>query len=158
MNFDRKEVIIKEIKYWKESKLLPEKYCDFLLMLYTQGEGNSESEVSKKQSNIWYYIDLTFLVLLLPVSTFLLLNDEFQQWVKLFVIIFTVSIASFHMLIFYRLNQFIFHLSIIVLLSIVLTGSLNLNIIFNLGIHPALITLINCFAWITIGFGNDLVI
>ena len=40
MNETRKKIIIQEIKYWKKSKLLPEKYCDFLLTLYSGGEEN----------------------------------------------------------------------------------------------------------------------
>ncbi|MBO0586525.1 hypothetical protein [Sporosarcina sp. E16_8] len=37
MNPQRKRMIISEIKYWKQNKLLPEHYCDFLITLYTQG-------------------------------------------------------------------------------------------------------------------------
>ena len=36
----RKQIIISEIKYWKQNKLLPEHYCDFLITLYAQGEEN----------------------------------------------------------------------------------------------------------------------
>ncbi len=36
---DRIPIIIKEIQYWKDSKLLPDVQCDFLLALYTQGDG-----------------------------------------------------------------------------------------------------------------------
>lgn len=38
MNAQRKKIIMAEIHYWKQNKLLPEHYCDFLLTLYTQGE------------------------------------------------------------------------------------------------------------------------
>ncbi|MGL4820278.1 MAG: hypothetical protein ACRC5C_09875 [Bacilli bacterium] len=34
----RKKVIIDEILFWKQSKLLPESYCDFLLTLYSEGD------------------------------------------------------------------------------------------------------------------------
>ena len=39
MDENRKQIIIKEIGYWKNNKLLPEQYCDFLLALYTEGTG-----------------------------------------------------------------------------------------------------------------------
>ncbi|WP_100406770.1 hypothetical protein [Bacillus solitudinis] len=42
MDPKRKETLIKEIKYWKKSKLLPEHYCEFLLTLYTEGEGDKQ--------------------------------------------------------------------------------------------------------------------
>ena len=42
MNQQRKRIIISEIKYWKNNKLLPEHYCDFLITLYAQGEEETE--------------------------------------------------------------------------------------------------------------------
>ncbi|MCM3710868.1 hypothetical protein [Sporosarcina luteola] len=42
MNVQRKKIIIAEINYWKQNKLLPEHYCDFLLTLYTQGDHELE--------------------------------------------------------------------------------------------------------------------
>lgn len=44
MSNRRIEIIIQEINYWKEHKLLPEVYCDFLLALYTKGENEVETE------------------------------------------------------------------------------------------------------------------
>ncbi|SFL66676.1 hypothetical protein [Salibacterium qingdaonense] len=34
----RRDILIKEIKYWKANQLLPDDYCNFLLMLYSEGE------------------------------------------------------------------------------------------------------------------------
>lgn len=48
MDKGKKEIITKEIHYWKESKLLPDTYCDFLLALYTEGNNNSEKSVPSK--------------------------------------------------------------------------------------------------------------
>ena len=45
MNVNRKQIIISEIKHWKQSKLLPGHYCDFLITLYAQGEDDTEDEV-----------------------------------------------------------------------------------------------------------------
>ena len=48
MNKKRKQIIISEIKYWKENKLLPTHYCDFLITLYAQGEEDDlETNVSQ---------------------------------------------------------------------------------------------------------------
>jgi hypothetical protein len=41
MNQQRKEIIIKEIEYWKKNRLLKEQYCDYLLTLYSEGEYES---------------------------------------------------------------------------------------------------------------------
>ena len=34
----RRQIILNEIQYWKQNKLLPDQYCDFLSTLYTEGE------------------------------------------------------------------------------------------------------------------------
>lgn len=44
MNPKRKQIIMSEIKYWKQNKLLPAHYCDFLITLYAQGEEENEGE------------------------------------------------------------------------------------------------------------------
>lgn len=47
MNLDQKKIIVQEIHHWKNSKLLPAEYCDFLLNLYMEGESFSAEEQSK---------------------------------------------------------------------------------------------------------------
>ncbi len=47
MNPQRKRIIISEIKYWKDNKLLPEHYCNFLITLYARGEGVQESKATE---------------------------------------------------------------------------------------------------------------
>jgi hypothetical protein len=49
---ERKKIIIDEIKYWKESRLLPEQYCNFLLSLYTEGEETGTEKVEKGNSAV----------------------------------------------------------------------------------------------------------
>lgn len=49
MNEHRKKIIISEIKYWKQKKLLPAHYCDFLIALYARG-GEEEEEVKETSS------------------------------------------------------------------------------------------------------------
>ncbi|ASA23591.1 hypothetical protein [Paenibacillus donghaensis] len=34
MNLEKRDIILREIQYWRKSKLLPEQYCDFLTNLY----------------------------------------------------------------------------------------------------------------------------
>ncbi|BAQ11401.1 hypothetical protein OXB_2930 [Bacillus sp. OxB-1] len=46
MSVQRKKIIISEIRYWKQNKLLPEHYCDFLITLYAQGEEVQEEMVT----------------------------------------------------------------------------------------------------------------
>lgn len=50
MNEKRKKIIIAEIKYWKQSKLLPEHYCDFLVTLYSRGDELVDKEIKVSNS------------------------------------------------------------------------------------------------------------
>lgn len=47
MSKPRKQIILNEILFWKQNKLLPEHYCDFLATLYAEGE-QQETEQEKK--------------------------------------------------------------------------------------------------------------
>ncbi|UQW98674.1 hypothetical protein M2M59_06580 [Rummeliibacillus sp. G93] len=47
MNSQKKEVILSEIAFWKENKLLPEHYCDFLTTLYTAGEDSKDFSIDE---------------------------------------------------------------------------------------------------------------
>jgi len=53
VNSQKKEVILNEILFWKNNKLLPEHYCDFLTTLYSQGgevEDYTKLEVNASKS------------------------------------------------------------------------------------------------------------
>lgn len=51
MENPRKKIIINEILFWKQNKLLPEHYCDFLMTLYSEGEElQFQDELSHKKS------------------------------------------------------------------------------------------------------------
>ncbi|MDN4607041.1 hypothetical protein [Sporosarcina highlanderae] len=68
MGTERKKIIITEINYWKENKMLPEHYCDFLITLYTQGEQeqapditdailmNEKKKKKKKMSSVFFHL------------------------------------------------------------------------------------------------------
>lgn len=46
MSNPKKQIIMNEITFWKQNKLLPEHYCDFLMTLYS--EGTQAEEISGK--------------------------------------------------------------------------------------------------------------
>ena len=77
MDENRRKIIIEEIRYWKEHHLLPEKYSNFLLALYTEGSVNIEDEAPKKPKKerlpyylLWYVVNT--LLLFAPLSFFVL--------------------------------------------------------------------------------------
>lgn len=47
----KKQIILNEILFWKQHKLLPEQYCDFLMTLYSEGNDiKLEDQVSHKKA------------------------------------------------------------------------------------------------------------
>lgn len=46
MNHERRQMIVKEIEYWRRSRLLPDQYCDFLLNLYADPDDPSHAKKS----------------------------------------------------------------------------------------------------------------
>lgn len=58
MSNQKKKIILNEIAFWKKSKMLPEKYCDYLTMIYTEGNvdheqlhGNANEAIKAKERN-----------------------------------------------------------------------------------------------------------
>lgn len=52
MSNQRKQIILNEITFWKQNKLLPEHYCDFLSTLYTEGNHEGETITAKVTDSI----------------------------------------------------------------------------------------------------------
>lgn len=69
---NKKQVIIKEILYWKENKLLPDHYCKFLLNLYREGEAEV-NETSQKKFIPFKQMFFSMIVSLLVFLTLLML-------------------------------------------------------------------------------------
>ncbi|MHA6259469.1 hypothetical protein ACXYMX_06075 [Sporosarcina sp. CAU 1771] len=83
MNEKRKEIIISEIKYWRQNKLLPSHYCDFLITLYAKGEHEEEVVEKKtksiiqieKKKRVQLLLILTILTIVSSVSMVLFSSD-----------------------------------------------------------------------------------
>lgn len=78
-----------EITFWKQNKLLPEHYCDFLMTLYS--EGNQNEEISGKAKNAINSVgkrkNLNF-SMLFPISAIVILLLLFTvqfEWVVIAV-------------------------------------------------------------------------
>ncbi len=65
----RRTLIVREIEYWRRSKLLPEQYCDFLLNLYAdetvqvdRKQGQSASAEAVVNSSVWLWLGCSLLL------------------------------------------------------------------------------------------------
>jgi hypothetical protein len=97
MNNDKKNTIIKEIQYWKNSKLLPETYCDFLLALYTEGNQDEEDIIPNKndiRKGITFFegVLCSFLLFLLAATLLVIYFTElFFVLQMIIVVLFLVT-------------------------------------------------------------------
>ncbi|MEC3883135.1 hypothetical protein VKA52_05255 [Halobacillus sp. HZG1] len=90
MKHERTQTIVDEIRYWKQNRLLPDEYCNFLLALYTKGENQGNNESSGALS-LGFYMFVTVNALLLPLSFLVIYFTEMG------IIMQTVVLSSFVM-------------------------------------------------------------
>lgn len=150
MNENRRKIIVKEIEYWKQSHMLPEQYCNYLLALYT--EGDAQPEVKKSGSLHANVISYVMHLLILSISLFVIYFTELSFILQMGILtsLLVVSISS----IFYYIrignkNHFaIISTLLLLLLTTVEGGSLiegsNALVLYT-------ITLFNCLLWISLG-------
>ncbi|WP_078379669.1 hypothetical protein [Sutcliffiella halmapala] len=151
MNKLRKETIIHEIKYWKESRLLPENYCDYLLALYTEGEKSSEK--SKPYNKNLFKLFLAFLIpMFIPITFLVIYFTELSIDLQMVLMIFFIFLSFFGYYIF-RKEHFFVHIPIIVIVLLVLLLSLKLVELMD---YQSTITLIvvgvQTLIWFVIGY------
>src|SRR5690625_7800823 len=77
MDARRKAIIINEIIYWKESNLLPDKYSDYLLALYTEGtDKKSDIPAKKQRKNMLTIFFLMINLFLVQLITLIIINTN----------------------------------------------------------------------------------
>ncbi|RDY72015.1 hypothetical protein DXT76_04800 [Halobacillus trueperi] len=89
MKHERTKTIVDEIRYWKQNHLLPDEYCNFLLALYTQGEGQVNEESAKGAQSPAFYMFMAMNAFLLPLSFLVIYFTEMG------IIMQTVVLSSF---------------------------------------------------------------
>ncbi|NEU32379.1 hypothetical protein GN156_16640 [bacterium LRH843] len=147
MDKKRKETIIKEIRYWKQSKLLPEQYCNFLLTLYTEG---AEEPGSRKESSSLLTFLVSFVIFLFIVLV--IYFTEFSIAMQMAIgIVFTIIIV----LLAFRMKERVLS-CLSFLLAAVLLYMLTIKIVLNVFSEPSfyvmLFTILHCAAWFIIGW------
>ncbi|WP_409301729.1 hypothetical protein [Peribacillus sp. SCS-155] len=96
MNDTRKKIILQEIQHWKQNRMLPEHYCDFLLALYSEGEGPQAAPLAKDRLRYIYTCSAVALVIIISVvlNYFTQLPALMQMAVYCFFIIVLFLIAK----------------------------------------------------------------
>jgi hypothetical protein len=149
---ERIATIIKEIKYWKEHKLLPEVQCDFLLALYTQGEEEVISSKKKSKGNFLLYFPMFLLVLMVPFSFLVVYFTQYNFILQLSILLFFIGygiwVYSHH---YKKKSQFV-HIALILLLVQILITTDFLTEFLRFNQYVTIVFMILNFAcWFVLG-------
>lgn len=149
---DRTKVIIDEIRYWKEHKLLSEKQCDFLLALYTRGNPVENRTESNVKSDVYLYIRFILLALMLPVAFSIGYFSNLSILIVLAVFVCFCLFAYYSVPLFKKSHLFYYYFSLFVLLGLILLASsfLVLNFTTNTVVLFTVIFL-NFIGWYVVG-------
>ncbi|MFC7060658.1 hypothetical protein [Halobacillus seohaensis] len=151
----RTEIIVKEIYYWKQNKLLPAEYCNFLLALYTEGEEiTEEASTNRIESNnnplVYGYVSV--ILMLVPFSFLVIYFTELGIILQTGLLSLFVGIAFIaYRYVFCYIKLYI-HFSILILLFLLLLltvhvagywGATNFIVYVLVGAH--------CIFWFLLG-------
>lgn len=150
MSHNRKEIIVKEIYYWKETKLLPEQYCNFLLALYTEGEQVNGTKIGKGSTKRKLFLPYTTL-LLIPIGIFIYFTElSFFLQMTLFALLLIFGFgASFYF--FRKATVFIVPIISTALVALLCSVDYVTYVFPNSGVSLYTIITLNCIAWFIIG-------
>lgn len=159
MTNPRKKIILNEILFWKQNKLLPEHYCDFLATLYAEGTDLEELEfASHKQAVIpLEKRKMIFLLGTLCISVIALLYVYFTVPSLTMILTFIVASASITLFIiaFRVVKQHNLLAPILHIIAAILLFSVSIRICttYFSGNNIALFGLIaaNCGVWLWSG-------
>ncbi|HHY72983.1 MAG TPA: hypothetical protein GX497_07105 [Bacillus bacterium] len=163
MDKSRKNIVLNEIKYWKEHRLLPEQYCDFLISLYTEGSEEEQRAFERKSRSYSYkklleQLFYTFILLQLVITLIVIYFTEISIHLQigLFTIFVIISFSSFVYL--FKKKHSFFHIALIIGILILFLASVHLvSVAFSARQIAIIITiLLNCGIWAFIGFRLNL--
>jgi hypothetical protein len=99
MNQQRKEIILKEIEYWKKNRLLPEQYCNYLLTLYSEGEHQTSKDKTRFTFRLITILSVLFIFLLpaaLLVNYFTEMSFGLQTTINFILLAISITFTMFY--------------------------------------------------------------
>ncbi|MBW8348138.1 hypothetical protein K0H71_01615 [Bacillus sp. IITD106] len=150
MDDKRKNIILKEISFWKQNNMLPEHYCNYLMALYTEGQEEIQAKVEKRKQpfNMEIFFSLLFLALIGIMIVITYITDISFTMQTLFLSI-SVFILMISFLIFRKKekNRLLIYITIAFLF---LLYTIQINDAFFSASRKSLyiLLLLNCAIWL----------
>ncbi|CDO01871.1 hypothetical protein BN988_00318 [Oceanobacillus picturae] len=151
MSEDRIATIVREINYWKEHHLLPDIYCDFLLALYTNGEGVTETEnnAKKRHKNS---LQIILVSILLPFSFYVIYFTQVELFLQLGMLLLFLCYSGWTYASMKNRYNALYHAGLITSLFLIFLITLTLGKLFQFhNIYTSLFFTVNFCSWILIG-------
>ena len=145
MQDSRKQIIVNEIHYWKENRLIPEQYCDFLLALYTEGNVQEKTDKSSKKT-------VLFFLLLIPSAIFLFYFTELSLILQM-VLAFIFVLVGIYCTYYLAKKGLIFQIPLICTAFIILFVSVEITLTYTSD-HIFILYMVlgaNCLLWLVTG-------
>jgi len=155
MSNQRTKTIINEIHYWKEHNLLPDVFCDFLLALYTEGEGDTlDKQINPEHPERFHvssFVQLIMTTMTLILSIVVAYNNEINSFLQ-FILLVGLLLLCFWMYILLK-NRLLSQIALIILLIMVLNISIYvIQHFFNSLWMLNTTVLLNFVVWLSIGY------
>jgi hypothetical protein len=154
-NHGRQALILKEIKFWKQNKMLPDHYCDYLMALYSNGEENLSNPPLKKSKMKMMYLNILFSAVIMSISLFVIYFTELS------VVLQTAILTGFVVLLYgmeiYYSNKKISKVTFLIPAAfIILLGSIEMTeeIFRGSPLITYAVLFSNCLLWIIFGLGQ----
>ncbi|MGF2617116.1 hypothetical protein FZC84_04610 [Rossellomorea vietnamensis] len=144
-------IIINEILFWKQNKMLPEQYCDYLLALYNQGN-EVEENVTEKSKFSFVSFTAILIIALIPISLFVIYFTELSFVLQTAILTGFVVILIFAG-IYYSNKEIMSSIIYITVALIMLLQSIHIAEAFFQGdkLITYFLLFFNCIAWIVCG-------
>lgn len=153
MDARRKAIIINEIIYWKESNLLPDQYCDYLLALYTEGtDEKSDTPAKKQRKNMLTIFFLMINLFLVPFIALIIINTDITIVLSITYLILALAICL--TLSYFGAKVFLIdstYISLALLLNIFLISLIVVNQWIPQAWIGLMIVFIQLVAWVVLG-------
>lgn len=157
MSNPKKQIILNEIMFWKQNKMLPEHYCDFLMTLYS--EGNQQEEIAGKSKNAVIHVEKRrnrTISMFFPISAMVILLLLFTiqvEWVVMAVAAVFATGCLIGAIYFAKRNHLMAVMLQLATALAILGVTLKMSTMYFAGNNEVLfiILIVNCVFWLLSG-------